>query len=56
MINVLKKIFTEVEVQEVPPRPIPPRDEYIPEFNYVFKCLKNEIRKNHNRKIGRSRS
>lgn len=55
MINVLKKIFVEVEVQEVPPRPIPPRDSYIPGFNEVFNCVQNEIRKSHNRKIGRSR-
>lgn len=55
MINVLKRIFVETEVQEVPPRPVPPRDLFIPEFNEVFNCVQNEIKKSHYRKIGRSR-
>ena len=56
MFNIIKVALFGVEPVEVPHRPVEPRDQYIPEFNEVFKCVQNEIRKSHNRKIGRSRS
>lgn len=56
MINVIRKIFVQNEIKEVSPRPIPPRDPFIPEFNEVFNTIKNEIDKSHCRKVGRGRS
>lgn len=56
MFNMIKVALFGYEPVEIPPRPVPPRDEPIPGFNEVFKCIENEIKKSHNRKIGRSRS